>query len=325
MAALRGAVCISIVTALLYSGPSPRGRCIMAAVAAADFEVKVHKVSESEKSSCVFGNNRDGARVKILLYAPASVILHSKLGPGGVYRLNPAPSKRGNALSLSYSSTIPTVTSCDLAGFPSYPPPIGVEQIDDTVADTYQDIRVTVSQDFGSREYDTKRGPVQGRALVCDGPGDQKFELVLWAEKAATEGIKKGVTLVFYDVWIKKNSNAERPLGRMELAGSLSAFGHCKVDTLMDDVVRAFTLANSPTRKRKLSELAAQALSPGDEAERLRDKLARYSVPGFEEDDEEVGSGRGKGNLEASASDAEGNGPGEEDLSAHAEDDPSGK
>ena len=297
-----------------HSGPSPRGRCIMAVAAAAaaavaDFEVNVHKVSESGKNACVFGSDRDGRRVKILLYPPASVILHARLDPGGVYRLKPAPSKRGNQLSLSYSSTIPSVTSCDVAGFPSYPEPIGVEQIDDTLVETYQDIRVTVSQDFGNRDYDTKRGKVVGRGLLCEGTGDQKFELVLWGEKAATDGIKKGGTVVFYDVWVKKNTS-DRPVDRMELSGSLSVFGYSEVDTLMDDVVQAYNEARSPARKRKLSELAGVVLSRGADEMVLRARLAEYAVPSADED---VGSGRGDGNVEVSA------GGEDEDSSGHGE------
>ena len=278
--------------------------------AAAAFELKVEKVLEAGKNSCVLGVDRDGRRQKIVLYAPASVVLHAKLVAGDVYRLNPAPSKRGNSAIFSYSSAIPIVTSCDGLGFPAFPAPIGVGQIDATLTETYQDIRVTVSHDFGTRDYDTKRGKVVGRALLCDGPGDQKFELVLWGDKAGADGIKKGVTVVFYDVWVKKNTSEQRLADRMEFSGSLSAFGYSIVDTLMDDVVRAFTEAKSPARKRKLSELAGLAVASGADETELRARLTQYAVPGSVE---EVESACGERKVEAPASDRE------EDESDHGE------
>ena len=307
--ALRGAVLpFSIVVALLDSDPSPSGCWVMAASAALD--LKVEMILEAGNSSCLLGLDRDGRRQKIVLYPPASVVLHAKLVAGGVYRLNPAPSKRGNSATLSYSTVVPVVTSCAGLGFPAYPAPIGVGQIDATLNETFQDIRVTVSHDFGTRDYDTQRGKVVGRLLLCDSPGDQKFELVLWGDKAGADGIKKGVTVVFYDVWIKKNTSDSRPADRMELSGSLSAFGYSFVDTLMDDVVRAFTEAKSPGRKRKLSELAGLAMAPGAGETELRAQLARFAVPGFVE---VVESARGEREVDARASDAE------ENASGHGE------
>ena len=103
--------------------------------------------------------------------------------------------------------------------------PIGVGEICTAHAETFQDIRVTVEHGFGTKEYDTKRGKVLGRALVCAGNGDQKFELVLLGDKAGGAGFKKGSTVVFHDVWIRKNSSDQRSTDRMELSGSLSNFG----------------------------------------------------------------------------------------------------
>ena len=244
------------------------------------FELRVGKILEAGKNSCVLGGDRHGRRQKIVLFAPASVALYSKLVVGCVYRLSPAPSKRGDPSVFSYSSAIPTLTFCDASGFPSYPSPIGVEQIDATLTETYQDIRVTVSQDFGIRDYDTQRGKVVGRELLCEGVGDRKFELMLWGDKAGAVGIKKGVTVVFYDVWIKKSMSHERSADRMELSGSLSVFGYGKVETLLDDVVQAFTEARCPNRKRKLSELAGLAMAPGADEAALRARLTRYAQPG---------------------------------------------
>jgi len=251
----------------------------MAVVAA--FELKVEKILEAGKSSCVLGVDRDGRRQKIVLYAPACVVLHAKLVAGGCYRLNPAPSKRGNSAFFTYSSACPIVTVLVGSGFPAYPVPIAVGQIDGTVTETYQDIRVTVSHDFGTRDYDTQRGKVVGRLLLCDGPADQKFELMLWSDNAGADGIKKGVTVVFYDVLIKKNTSDNRLADRMELSGSLSAFGYSIVDTLMDDVVRAFTEAKSLALKRKLSELAGLAMAPGADETVLRAELTQYVLPDF--------------------------------------------
>ena len=277
---------VFIVVASLDTDPSPGGRCIMAAADA--YEIKIDKILEDGKSCCLLGVDRAGCRQKIALYAPSNVVLHSKLAVGGVYRFDPAPSKKGSSAIFSYSTSIPVVTSCDGLGFPAYPAPLGVAQIDPTMNETYQDLRVTVSHDFGSKEYDTKRGKVAGRALLCDAPGDRKFELVLWGDKVVAPGIKKGVTVVFYDVWIRKNTNAERPADRMELSGSLSAFGYSQVDTLMDDVVRAFAEAKSPARKRKLSELAGLVSSPGAAETPLRAQLSQFAVPGSAEEVESV-------------------------------------
>jgi hypothetical protein len=156
------------------------------------------------------------------------------------------------------------VTSSDGGGFPAYPAPIGVEQIDATMTETYQDIGGTVSHDFGTREYEGKREKLVGRPLPCTGFGDQNFELVLWGDKAVGVGFKKGATVVFYDVWIrKKNTSDRRPADRMELSVFLSGFGYGNVDTLRDDVVRAFAEARSAVRKRKLSELAGLVVVPG--------------------------------------------------------------
>ena len=275
--ALRGAVCnvLFIVVDPLDSDLLLGGRCIMAAAAA--FEIKVEKILEERKSCCLLGVDRHGRRQKIVLYPPACVVLHAKLVAGVVYRFDPAPSKKGNSAFLSYSAAIPIVTSSDGAGFPAYPSPIGVGQIDATMTETYQDIRVTVSHDLGARQHDTKRGQVVCRSLLCAGPGDQKFELVLWGDKAGSDAFKKGVTVVFYDVWIRKITNDQRFADRMELSGSLSAFGYSNLTTLMDDVVRAFTEAKSPARKRLLSDLAGLALSPGGDEAQLRVQLARLS------------------------------------------------
>ena len=274
----------SIFRSLLFGVSSlfvSSGLCIMAACTVAGLEVKIHKMFEEGNKSCLFGVDRDGFRQKIVLYAPASVVLHAQLVAGCVYRLKPAPLKRGNSAIMSYSTVIPTVTLCDGSGFPAYPAPIGVEQINSSMFETYQDIRVTVSHDFGTRDYDTQRGKVVGRGLLCAGPGEEKFEIVLWGDKVSTDGLKKGVTVVFYDVWIKRNKSEQRPLDRMELSGSLSSFGYCKVDTLMDDVVLAFVRARSPARKRKLSELAGLVVASDADDTALRARLTQYAVPGF--------------------------------------------
>ena len=245
--------------------------------AAVAFEIKVEKILEDGKNCCLLGVDRDGRRRKIVLYPPSSVVLYAQLVAGVVYRFDPAPSKKGNSAISSYSVDIPIVSSSDGAGFPAYPSPIGVGQIDASMTETYQDIYVTVSHDFGSQEYFTTRGKVSGRLLLCAGPSDQKFELVLWGDKAGTDGFKKGVTAVFYDVWIRKITNDPRSADRMEFSGSLSVFGYSNVTTLIDDVVRAFNEAKSPARKRLLSDLAGLALSPGGDEAQLRVKLARLS------------------------------------------------
>ena len=113
------------------------------------------------------------------------------------------------------------------------------------------------------------------------GRGDQKFELVLWGDKVGFVGFKKAATVVFYDVWIRKNTSDRKPTDRMEFSGSLSAFGFSIVDTLIDDVVRAFAEAKSPARKRKLSELAGMALAPDANETNLRVQLTKFSMSGI--------------------------------------------
>ena len=258
-------------------------------MAASDaYEIKIHDLVENDGSSCVLGVNRAGSRLKIVCYSPANVVLHSQLAAGSVYRLDPAPSKKGSSAIFSYSTSSPVVTLIDGAGFPEYPAPIGVAQIDGKMNETYQDIRVTVSHDFGSKEYSTKRGKVLGRQLLCEAPGDMKFDLVLWGDKIGAAGLKKGVTAIFFDVWIRKNTNTDKPPDRLELSGSLSSFGYSRVDTLLDDVVRAFDQANSPLRKRKLSVLAGLVSSPGAAETPLRAQLLQLSVPGSVEETEPV-------------------------------------
>ena len=245
----------------------------------AGLEIKVEKLLYTDKGHCVLGVDKDGHRVKIVLYAPANVVLYAQLAVGGVYRLFPAAVKLGAC--LTYSGTVPGVTVIDEDGFPAYPSPIGVGEICTAHAETFQDIRVTVEHDFGTRDYDTKRGKVPGRALLCAGHGDQKFELVLWGEKSGGVGFKKGATVVFHDVWIRKNSSDQRPTGRMELSGSLSGFGFYAVDTLMEEIIRAFQgAADSPVRRRRISELSLQVYSPGGAETPIRDRLAELTVPG---------------------------------------------
>ena len=69
------------------------------------------------------------------------------------------------------------------------------------------------------------------------------------------------------------------PRDRMEFIGSLCPVGYFKVDTLLDDVVRAFTEAKSPARKRKLSELAALVVAPGADETELRIRLTQFVAP----------------------------------------------
>ena len=123
----------------------------------------------------------------------------------------------------------------------------------------------------------------RGRALVCTGHGDQKFDLVLWAEKAGGAAFKKGSTVVFYDVWIRKNLSEQRPAGRMELSGSLSIFGFYMVDTLQEEFNRAFTVA-SPKKRLWISKLSLQMFSPGAAETPIRASLAAImaSSPGQE-------------------------------------------
>jgi len=102
---------------------------------------------------------------------------------------------------------------------------------------------------------------------------------------------QKIVTVVFWDVWIKKNTSDERSGDRMELSGSLSIFGCSNVDTLMDDVVRAFTEAKSLACKCKLSELAGLIMVLGVDEMELRAWLMQYSLPSFAH---VVGFGRGE-------------------------------
>ena len=63
----------------------------MALASAAAVELKVAKILEGPNAICVLGSDLDGCRLKIVLYPPASVVLHSRLCVDGVYRLIPAP------------------------------------------------------------------------------------------------------------------------------------------------------------------------------------------------------------------------------------------
>ena len=78
---------------------------------------------------------------------------------------------------FSYSTAISVVTSCDALGFLAYPPPIGVAQIDATMTETYQDIRVTVGHEFGSKEYHTKRVKFACRGLSVLAPAIRNSSL----------------------------------------------------------------------------------------------------------------------------------------------------
>ena len=211
-------------------------------------EIRVEKHLNTGPNHCVLGTDREGDRVKFVIYPPATVVLYHQLEEGKVYRFYPAPVKSAKSNAPSYSSPPPSVTSSADDGFPAYPAPIGPGELSTSQEDTFQDLRVTVEFDFGCREYDTKRGKVQGRQILCTGHGDQKFDLVLWAEKAGDVAFKKGATVVFYDVWIRKNVSDQRPAGRMELSGSLSMFGSYTVDTLQEELGRAFVEA-SPAKK----------------------------------------------------------------------------
>ena len=51
------------------------------------------------------------------------------------------------------------------------------------------------------------------------------------------------------------------------------------MDILLDEVVRAFTEAKSPVRKRKLSELAGSVVAPGADETELRARLRQCAVP----------------------------------------------
>jgi hypothetical protein len=119
--------------------------------------------------SCLLGVDRSGFWQKALLYALANVVLHVKLVVWVVYHLDSSPSKMRKSASFSYFMTSPVVNSCDVLGFPAYPAPIGVAQIHANMTETYQDFRVTVCHDFGSRDYDTKRGKVWVEPLLCVG------------------------------------------------------------------------------------------------------------------------------------------------------------
>jgi hypothetical protein len=249
---------------------------------AVNLEMKISKLLESGSGTCLLGVDKDGERKKVMLYMPANMILHAQLEAGGCYSFNPPPAKKGKSLVPSYGTMVPVVTKLSDTHWPAYPQPISVQDVDRSMAQSYQDLRVTIRRDFGVKDYQTAQGLKRGRAILCDGQGEQSFDLMLWGDQADVLEFKTGATFVFYDVWVKENGNVDRPADRMAMCGSLSAFGYVEEDTLMAEIGSAFAVARSPARKRKLSLLAGKVGKEGEDQGALRCQLLCLSVRGAE-------------------------------------------
>ena len=124
------------------------------------------------------------------------------------------------------------------------------------MTETYQDIRVTVGHEFGSKEYHTKRVKFACRGLFVLAPAIRVSSLCCGVTRQLLMASRRVQLWSAVKFGSGKNISGGRIADRMELSGSLSVFGYSHVDIRMDDVVRVSTEAKWSLCKRLLSELA---------------------------------------------------------------------